>query len=168
MKQKVCRECGKTKPLAELVNCDTCLYKKAKLCKACGAAARNKWRQDNPEKALENARRCYRKNWLHMIFKSAKTRSALNNIPFNLTETYIQKLWTKQNEHCALSGIPFDMEVTPERKPFRPSLDRIVSTKGYVKGNVRFILFALNIAINKHGLPLYLKIAKAVLRKQEK
>lgn len=65
---------------------------------------------------------------------------------FNLTPEYIQGIYDEQNGVCALSGLKFQMELGKPRKrnPYRPSVDRINSNKGYVKGNIQFVLAIVN------------------------
>jgi hypothetical protein len=64
---------------------------------------------------------------------------------------YLEQLWQEQNGKCAFTGMPLVL-----RKHGRydgrndsiktASLDRIDSSKGYVKGNVQFVSAALNMA----------------------
>lgn len=63
---------------------------------------------------------------------------------------YLKELWEKQNGICSLSGIKMKLPATGKEwegwgnDPDKPSLDRIDSSKGYTKGNVRFITYMAN------------------------
>lgn len=66
---------------------------------------------------------------------------------------YLKELWESQQGRCAYTGLPLR---TRNHKTGRAlidvaSLDRIDSSKGYVKGNVQFVSAALNLA--KSDLP---------------
>jgi uncharacterized protein YeeX (DUF496 family) len=45
-----------------------------------------------------------------------------------------------------VTGLPFDMQMGKgtKRNPFRPSVDRIDSSKGYVKRNIQIVLAIVN------------------------
>jgi hypothetical protein len=65
---------------------------------------------------------------------------------FNLTPEYIQKVFDDCKGKCVLTGLDFSMELGTKKKrnPFRPSVDRISSSKGYVKGNIQIVLAIVN------------------------
>lgn len=54
-----------------------------------------------------------------------------NNIKkeLDITEEYLNEMYKAQEGKCYYSGIPFS-------KDYRPSVDRIDSSKGYIKGNI--------------------------------
>lgn len=60
---------------------------------------------------------------------------------------YLKDLWEKQDGKCAITKI--EMILERNHLPFQASLDRIDCSKGYVKGNVRFICLIANYARNK-------------------
>lgn len=93
----------------------------------------------------------------------AKNRAKRKNLSFSITMKHLEKLWQEQAGACALSGIAFSTE---RNSPYVASLDRADNKKGYVRGNVRFILTALNKALNEYGLGIYTEIAEAVLKNQ--
>lgn len=58
-----------------------------------------------------------------------------------MMQIYLWKLFLKQNGKCALSGlgISFGGLIGEKRSSTTASLDRINSTKGYIKGNVQWV-----------------------------
>ena len=93
-----------------------------------------------------------------MLFRSGKLEyTALKNrvkakakdgrvLGFNLTPEYIQKVFDEYKGKCTLTGLEFSMELGTKKKrnPYRPSVDRISSNKGYVKGNIQIVLAIVN------------------------
>jgi len=71
----------------------------------------------------------------------------------NLDLQYLKELWDSQNGICPYTGIKMEIgkNITGYhsiRSPKKASLDRIDSTKGYIKGNVEFVCMAINYAKN--------------------
>jgi len=67
--------------------------------------------------------------------------------PIDLDEEYLHDLWGSQNGRCAISGIPLLKRTFNTKKaPNIASLDRIDSSVGYMKGNVQFVAYSLNLA----------------------
>jgi len=83
---------------------------------------------------------------------SAKRGSDLKHLDMNLDLLYLKKLWEGQNGICSYTKIPMILSPCRYQKEFKPdcaSLDRIDASKGYVKGNVRFVCLAINYARNR-------------------
>ena len=85
----------------------------------------------------------------------ARARAKVHKRELNLDLKYLKNLWDKQNGICAISGLKMlkpeyqchDSKVK-NRTPYRASLDRITSTKGYVKGNLQWVCTFVNYAKN--------------------
>ena len=81
-------------------------------------------------------------------YTALKARSQAKKYEFDLTADYIQGLFDACNGFCQQTGLPFDMNLGTKgkgnRNPFRPSVDRIDSNRGYVKDNVRIVLSIVN------------------------
>lgn len=149
---KTCKECGDDKPLNQFNK-----NKKAKdghrnQCQKCQGRYRTKhyqnhrekelkqaktWRQNNPEKI----RGYYQSNKEtgELLLKGAKHRAKQDNVPFEITLEHIPI-----PEVCPALGIPIIIHPSVKNgkggpKPDSPSVDRIVSNRGYVPGNVRVI-----------------------------
>ena len=120
---KTCNTCGETKPFSEFYKHikNTANDGLAYNCKTCHAEKNRKRRADRP---FENS------------LAQAKHRAAKHNLGFDLTETYLEEIWTGT---CPVFGTRFNLPGAASRTPQMPTLDRIIPHKGYVKGNVMWI-----------------------------
>lgn len=68
----------------------------------------------------------------------------------NLTTEYLASLWSTQKGICPLTGwalvLPTDTSGWKKLTPTSASLDRLNGSRGYVKGNVRFVSVMANFA----------------------
>lgn len=78
------------------------------------------------------------------FFKSIVYNAKARNLTVTLTIQEIWDLFLKQNRQCALSGLPLVFSANHGRVQGTASLDRIDSTKGYVKGNVQWVHVTVN------------------------
>jgi hypothetical protein len=112
------------------------------ICRRCAAA-----RQAAKRETLDG--------WLSLLHSAAKCRARARGLPFTLTVADVRGLWFAQRGRCALSGLAMVRGRAREgrhyRGPLAPSLDRIDAFGGYVPGNVRFVAFCLNMALNEWG-----------------
>jgi hypothetical protein len=102
--------------------------------------------------------------WAKLAFTTARRNALKRSIPFELTKTDVEILVMRCKGKCEVSGIPFEMDPHPSarRRPFAPSIDRIHSTKGYTRHNVRMICVIANLALNEWGDEALLRLARAV------
>lgn len=80
-------------------------------------------------------------------------RSRKKGIESDLTLEYLKELWEKQRGICPYTGIKMELPRTTsdeniKKTPIKASLDQIVPSKGYIKGNVEFICYSMNTAKN--------------------
>lgn len=98
--------------------------------------------------------------WVRTMYFNAERRAKLANRAFTLTPVDMLELVSAAGSACQISGIPF--EKTKGRSPFAPSLDRIDSSVGYQKGNVRLVCHVANVSMNTWGIEPVLTLAKAI------
>lgn len=78
-----------------------------------------------------------------MMLAQAKRRAKLKEREFLLTLEDIKTLNERQAGLCALTGYLLDWEPGP-LTPFRASLDRIDSAKGYTTDNIQLVVVVAN------------------------
>jgi len=83
--------------------------------------------------------------------KVAKKTSKQNNKNFNIDCKYLKELWLKQNGLCPITNQKLELRTYRQNSishPYSASIDRIDCSKGYIKGNVRFVALIFNYARN--------------------
>lgn len=88
-----------------------------------------------------------------------RARAKAKGLPYDL-DNHVPEFEARLNVgKCELTGIPF--ELGRGHHWANPSVDRIKPEDGYVYGNIRIILCALNIALGNWGEDVLLKIVAA-------
>jgi hypothetical protein len=94
--------------------------------------------------------------------KSVKARK---NKEYNIDCEYLKELWEKQGGICPITKKKLELRTHSyenKSQPYSASLDRIDNSKGYIKGNVRFVALIFNYARNKFEDDQVLEFCKAV------
>ncbi len=100
-------------------------------------------------------------NWLHKMYKKAQQRDKEKNRDFDLTWVELKQIAINSKGCCAVTGIRFSSDNPSNSRvaPFKPSLDRIDSSKGYSRENCRLICAAANLALMDFGEEVFGMIA---------
>lgn len=101
--------------------------------------------------------------WFTLIY-SAQKRAKQLGLPFDLTQEWAESIWTGK---CAVTGLPFRRWIrgkNPGPRNFSASIDRIKASRGYVQGNCRFVIFAVNALKGDGDDEEMFCIAEAILR----
>lgn len=126
---------------------------------------------------LENSKKYNEtvKGRLMRLLNQAKIRAKNKNIPFDINFEFIYNLWLNQNGTCLLTGNKFILKRGVRENelfyqhPYAPCIDKIESSKGYTKDNVRLICNHMNTALWDYGqekldflIKSYLKTTKNI------
>lgn len=107
-------------------------------------ASANKWRQENPDKVKAQKTEWMKipENRVSHILGQAKRRALSSALDFDITIDDLLPL----PAICPVLGVPINYQGTGARGFVNnsPSIDRIDSSKGYVKGNVQIISWRAN------------------------
>ncbi len=86
----------------------------------------------------------------YLLF-DAKRRAEKKKVTYEISDVERQRVEEViASGLCEMSRLPF-MFLTGTRNPYSPSIDRIKPELGYVDGNIRVILWALNMAMGEWG-----------------
>lgn len=92
---------------------------------------------------------------INRLFWQSKKRAKNKNIKFTLTKVQFEQIVERANGRCEKSFTHFlyNNEVSEKysKNPFHPSLDRIDSSKGYEKDNLRLVCVWVNNALSIWG-----------------
>jgi hypothetical protein len=83
----------------------------------------------------------------------ARSRSKIKGYQTDLTKEYLKEVWDNQNGICPYTGIKMEISRTSQdedikKTPTKASLDRIDPNIGYIKGNVEFVCYCINVMKN--------------------
>ena len=72
---------------------------------------------------------------------NSKRRANKFNWDYNLTLQYLAELWIDQAGKCKVTGIIMSPSsgYNEDKNPYKISVDRIINSQGYIKGNVRLL-----------------------------
>ena len=155
--EKRCSKCGEVKPLDMFSPHPECAMQRRGVCKACASLFASNWNK---------VRRQSVHGYLVQTINTLRQRSKALGIGFDLDLPFLIELWESQGGMCALSKLPMEHRATKHERgagPYSASVDRINPRLGYTKGNVRFLLFAVNTALNEWGDDIVIPIMKAVV-----
>lgn len=128
---KKCRSCNKIKPFDEFHKHKNCLFGINTICSLCrGYNAKVQWNHNQSNRPE------------YILWNSAKSRARSKNIPFNIEIDDITI-----PEYCPV----FNVKMI-QKTEYAPSIDRINSSKGYVKGNISIISLRANLLKNNATL----------------
>lgn len=100
-----------------------------------------------------------------IYIRRAKDRYDRKKLKVEITPEYLKKLWDQQEGKCAVSGVKLTHNEYGQNKHYnQASLDRIDNAKGYVEGNVRFVLLMVNYGMNTFGTDKFIEICREVTK----
>lgn len=113
-------------------------------CKYCGESNLNEFYKTNTmccKTCVKNRFKNWTKvNLLKYRFVSARNRAKYKNIEFTISLDDLSDLIISQDNKCFYSGIEFN----PDDEHYTPSIERVDSSRGYVKDNIRLIVNCIN------------------------
>lgn len=96
-------------------------------------------------------------------FHSIKTVAKRRKIEFNITPEYMQELFDKQKRKCAYSNLELTFSKFSGDSSKTASLDRIDSTKGYIKGNLQWVHKEINMMKMDKSHDRFIELCKLVV-----
>lgn len=111
---------------------------------------------------------------LLMIQMKASLQAAKGNArdhgrQFSIDLDFIAAMYDQQQGRCAVSGIAFETGGYDgcRLRPFELSIDRIDSSRGYTKDNVRLVCKIANYAMGQWGEAALERLADAIVQKRD-
>ena len=140
---KICSKCKIEQPIKNFAKDNLTKTKIRSQCTQCRGKYRQLKHNINPVKQM---------------FYDAQLRAKKKNLPFDITLKWLEQKYTG---YCELTGIEFQF-ANKGKNPNSPSIDRIDSSKGYTKDNVRLIIWRLNEAMSKYGLESLIELVNSI------
>lgn len=170
-----CSRCNKWKDLSEFPKLESTQnnyrnfgkkYHKV-YCKECNMLRAREWRKQHPGyrgSGLFKNEPEAEKPWLSAVrakVRDAKARAEKYNKDFNIDAKYAYNLLIKQNKKCAITYYPLSLE---KNHPFNLSIDCIEPEKGYIKGNIQWLLWCVNRAKGDLNMATFYDLCELVLK----
>ena len=105
---------------------------------------------------------------VRVIFRKALHRANERGIEFTIAYDDVAAVLQRSKLRCEVTGLPFKMETdhVGYRQPWRPSLDRIDSSRGYTTDNIRMVCVAVNTAMADWGEDVFWAVVSAARRRK--
>lgn len=107
---------------------------------------------------------------LSCCLQQARRTAEKKGLPIDIDMAYLLDLHHSQNGLCKLSGIVLETTRFEGHRtnPRVISVDRIYPSLGYVRGNVRLIIWGLNCALGEWGEEYFAELARVYLLHRER
>ena len=107
----------------------------------------------------------YKKDPIPQMLSNSKIRAKAKKLPHNITSDDIREVWPKDNI-CPVLKKPFEMGFkSGKTKSMAPSLDKIIPSYGYTKGNIVVISDIVNRLKSDESLEDLKKIINFYIKK---
>ena len=93
-----------------------------------------------------------------------KVSISKRKLDFTITIQYAWNLFLKQNRQCSLTGMPIQFQTRDNVTDRTASLDRIDSSKGYIKGNVQWLHKDINYMKQDYSEDYFIELCGKVLK----
>ena len=103
------------------------------------------------------SQKSFDRNMIVKLLSKIKIRTKKKNIPCNLDIDYLVSIFPDP-PICPATGKKIFFGLGYETRHLSPSIDRIIPSKGYVKGNVRWVSFMANAIMNEFDAEDILKV----------
>jgi hypothetical protein len=145
---KKCSKCQTAKPLTEFNKTKTNKDGLSYLCKDCNKKTTKAYRERNHKRYYENqkAKRSEESVFISQHLYNLKTRASKKGLEVTVTQEFLLELLQASNYKCSVTGLTMNLETHPRKKanPFKASLDRVDSSKGYTEENVQWVCWSVN------------------------
>lgn len=127
---------------------------------SCGCLSHNRWDMVSGKNPAFTGKGDIRGAKIAEIKRSAKKRG----YEFNISKEFLWELYLSQNKKCALTGLDIWFGRIHFPNETTASLDRIDNDKGYVYGNVRWVLKDINMIRGSYNDEYFIKLCNAVAK----
>lgn len=168
--QAWCRDCQRARPKAVVFEfeCESChqLHKRKanaqskavrerKICWLCSRRAKLDAKGGRPVNYTGS------KHFAGKTLAMWKHSAGRRNHVWDVDKDQLDNQYSKQGGLCALTGLKMG---GGSKSPYRPSIDRIDSSKGYFADNVQFVCSVVNVMKNKISEPEFIRLCGLIAR----
>ena len=101
-----------------------------------------------------------RVSWFNKYKNSNLARK--HDYEFSINIDDVADVWEAQGQQCALSGLPLEFKSEGRHDTGQPSLDRIDSNQGYIKGNIQILDSRVNVMKNQLGQAEFVTLCRMI------
>lgn len=120
--------------------------------------------QRNKEKRLKARKQRHSDEPWHQMVITARRSSTRTNVPFDIDAEYVKSIFPTDNK-CPVFETLFTTSTKGKTRDQSPSLDKIIPSLGYVKGNVVIISLKANRMKNNGSIEELQRLVNFYLRK---
>jgi hypothetical protein len=123
---------------------------------------RRRYAAENKDQQAEWQKKYREDNYLKYLLMECNTRAKQKGWEIEIDLAWIEQQYV--SGVCSKTGIPYPQGNIDS--PWKPSIDRINSTKGYTKNNCQLVCWAYNRAKSNMTEDAFIRMCKAVVNRE--